>query len=654
MKGFFYVQHFVLWEIFWGCFASLLGFLFVLSKSNLPSSEAVTLIFVVYLVVVFLIISILLSNSGLLRLLGLKIESRGKYLINKYVANYNYIDKSISDKDLTAMHDFLIFSPITVVRRNIYFGTCLIFIIIVGTYLNGASGYNLFIMVVGCLLAVFIYCFLRSLLNESLSAPILRKCKEMMYWRGIKIDRKRNNLSTLKNRFLYFVFLFFVLMVVAISGVDSINITLLAFTALAFIIILIISRILFLSIYSMFTEIDQFAKELPSSEKATYLTGSSYKEAIELSKKLNKSAERLYLVRKRREEEKDRVKAIINNFDGPIIFIDQVGEVGLFNKAAEDILGIREDDYGKKISDKNNFSLANFKKVIHKKYKIEEADENQKKKEDEVVNLAYFKKEITYKVKTASVYDEENNYYGIVKVFYDLTTEKAIDRAKSKFISIAAHQLRTPLSSIKWIVKMALDGDIGEFNQEQVDLLDKANTSNQRIIRLINDLLNVSKIEEGKFGYKIKNQDMGEILEGILGEFNYKIKRKDIDFHFIKPDKKLFVYVDKEKINLALENVIDNAIKYTPEKGDVTVEAKKGKDSVIIKVKDSGYGIPKKEQEKLFTKFFRASNISGTNIGGSGLGLFITKNILVGHGGDIKLKSQKNKGTEVIMSVPSG
>lgn len=608
---------------------------------------------ITYIGVAVAISLFLLANSGLLRLVGLKVESEGKYLVNNYVEKIDHIDGSISDSDLRKMHDFLIATPIAAVKRNIFFGVSIAIAIMIGTYWSGASGYNLFIMLVGSILGILLYCFLRSLLNETLSAPILRKCKKMMYKRGMRVDNRREYLFSLKNRFLYFVSLFFVLMVVALSGVGNITIALLAFTALAFIMILIISRLLFSSIYSMLMEIDQFARELPTPTKAVYLTGSSYKEAIDLSQDLNRSAERLYAVRMKMKQEKDRVGAIINNFDGPIIFVNQNNEVALFNKAAGDILGMKDNDYGKKVSDKDNFALGNFKKVIHKKYEIEDRDKSREEAENEIISLKHLGKEITYKIKTATVYDENNDYHGVVKVFYDLTTEKAIDRAKSKFISIAAHQLRTPLSSIKWIIKMALDGDIGEFDEEQVDLLNKAYTSNQRIIRLIDDLLNVSRIEEGKFGYKIKREDMGDVLDGVMGEFSHKIDNKKIDFKFDKPNKKLPVYVDKEKISLALQNIIDNAIKYTPAKGRVEVTVEKDKEEVVIKVKDNGYGIPKKEQDELFTKFFRASNISKTNISGSGLGLFIARNILEGHGGGIDLKSQKNKGTEVTLSIPS-
>lgn len=653
MKDFFYIKHFIVWEIFWACFSALLGFLFILSKGDFNISEDKLFFIGAYIEAVALVVLIFLFNAGALRAFGVGVENRGKYLINKYMGSPHYVDSSISDKDLEELYLFLIKKPTTAVIRTIYYGTIVISILFIVLYFSGMGGDNLIIVLFGGFLTIALYCFLRTLLNEILTAPLLQKAKETMYTRSMKVDGEQKNLFSLKNRFLYFVSLFLILMVVALSGVDNINITLIAFIVLVFVMVLIISRILFLSIYSVLMEIDQFARELPAPAKTTYLTGSSYKEAIKLSKNLNKSAERLHEVRIRMEREKDRVKAIINNFQGPIIFVNADNKIALFNKAAQEVLGIKDGDYDKEISDDNNFALNNFKKVIHKRYKIEKKDKtHQEENEDEIVNFKYKGKEITYKVKTARVYDEDNNYYGIVKVFYDLTTEKAIDRAKSKFISIAAHQLRTPLSSIKWIIKMALDGDIGKFNEEQADLLNKAYTSNQRIIRLIDDLLNVSRIEEGKFGYNVRRENLGKILDNAIGELDHKVNNKDLKFKFHRPKEKFPVYVDKEKINLALQNIIDNAIKYTPEKGEITVKAEKRDGQVTVIVRDSGCGIPKKEQKKLFTKFFRASNISGTKIGGSGLGLFIAKNIVEGHGGSIDLKSEENKGTKVTIFLP--
>ena len=224
---------------------------------------------------------------------------------------------------------------------------------------------------------------------------------------------------------------------------------------------------------------------------------------------------------------------------------------------------------------------------------------------------------------------------------------------KSDFISIAAHQLRTPLSAIKWSTGMILNGDTGPINIEQENLLRKSYVSNEVMITLVNDLLNVSRIEEGRFGYNFINGSIQEILDRVLNNAKQSIEKGGIKIVVDNQEKHTLVCLDKEKMILALQNIFDNAIKYTPRYGTITVTVKKSNDGfLLVSIKDSGVGIPKKEQAKIFSKFFRASNVVLMETEGTGLGLFIVKNIIDKHGGIVTLSSEENKGTEVIIRFP--
>ena len=257
-----------------------------------------------------------------------------------------------------------------------------------------------------------------------------------------------------------------------------------------------------------------------------------------------------------------------------------------------------------------------------------------------------------YKVLTVEVCGPGNDRLGYMKIFYNLTREKSIERLKSEFISIAAHQLRTPLSAIKWVLRMVIDGDTGKITKEQKATLLKGYDCNERVIKLVNDMLSVSRIEEGKFGYTFKNQDLSKIIETVVDELGSLIKEQKINFSLEKPDKLPLVYMDQEKIEMVVENLIDNAIKYTPENGTVGITVKKKDGFINVKIKDNGIGIPKNEQAKLFSKFFRAQNVVRVETDGSGLGLFITRNIIEKHGGTISIKSEEGVGTEVNFSLP--
>lgn len=199
---------------------------------------------------------------------------------------------------------------------------------------------------------------------------------------------------------------------------------------------------------------------------------------------------------------------------------------------------------------------------------------------------------------------------------------------------------------------MVLDGDVGELTDDQKRFLFKGYQSNERIIQLVNDMLNVSRIEEGRFGYSFIKDDIGEALGIVLDNLESRLKDKDIKLIVNKPKKIPKVYMDKQKMNLVLQNLLENAVKYTPEHGKIEVSLEVGKEFMKVKVKDNGVGIPEKDQVKLFSKFFRAENVMRMQTEGSGLGLFIVKNIIKKHGGEITFDSEEGIGTEFVFTIP--
>ena len=240
-------------------------------------------------------------------------------------------------------------------------------------------------------------------------------------------------------------------------------------------------------------------------------------------------------------------------------------------------------------------------------------------------------------------------------VLHDISREKMVEAMKSEFVSIAAHQLRTPLAAIKWTMKMLLEGDLGELNEGQMELVNKVYISNERMVNLINDLLNVSRIEEGKYLYKPELVHIEDIVEPLLESYRIEMERRGIDFKIKKPKEKTpTVAVDNEKITLVIQNFLDNAMKYTPKGGSVEISIDYDKDinRVRVSVKDSGVGIPKNQQLRMFSKFFRAANVIRMETEGSGLGLFISKNIVEAHGGKIWFESEEGKGSTFYFNLP--
>jgi len=244
---------------------------------------------------------------------------------------------------------------------------------------------------------------------------------------------------------------------------------------------------------------------------------------------------------------------------------------------------------------------------------------------------------------------------GTLIILHDITRERMIERMKTEFVSISAHQLRTPLSAVKWTLKMILEGDLGKISKEQRTFLEKTYLSNERMINLINDLLNISRIEEGRFLYKIQKYDIVKLLERTIASLKEVALRKKLDFKFFKPEKRIpDAEVDIEKISLVFQNMIENAIHYTSPGGKVyvNIEYSPAEKKILFFVKDSGIGISKNQRARVFSKFFRGSNAIKLETEGTGLGLFIAKNIIEAHGGKIWFKSQENKGTTFYFSLP--
>ncbi len=231
---------------------------------------------------------------------------------------------------------------------------------------------------------------------------------------------------------------------------------------------------------------------------------------------------------------------------------------------------------------------------------------------------------------------------------------REVDEAKSHFVSIAAHQLRTPLSAIKWALHMLLAGDIGKILPEQQPLIAQAFASTERLITLVGDLLNVARIESGQILYRFEPFSPEALVNNLINESGQKAKEKIISLSFVCKTKPFpNAAGDSEKLTMALQSIIENAISYTEPGGNVTVSLEKKDDKYYqISVADNGIGIPKSQQHLIFQKFFRGDNVIRKQIAGTGIALYITSKIIEAHGGKIEIQSEENTGTTFMVTLP--
>lgn len=395
---------------------------------------------------------------------------------------------------------------------------------------------------------------------------------------------------------------------------------------------------------------DSFKKEPQDAVKELQkIVGLLIRRDLELTKTrslLQEALKKSDQARINLESEKNRVETIINSLNDGLIVIDAQLRVIFANPRVEIYCGMAYSEMkNRPIQDLLlHPALGDIIKLIDIELK-----DNYIRKE---IVLKY-PQERVLEVSTAPLMDRLGNILGLVIALYDISREKLMERIKTEFVSIAAHQLRTPLSAIKWIFDMLMEGDAGPLTEEQKSLLEQGFISNERMINLINDLLNIARLEEGKFVYNFSLVAPVEIIEKIIAGFLPLINRKKIILIFKKPKKMMpKIKVDIEKFQIVIQNLIDNAISYTPEGGRVTISLKPAKLYLEVAIQDTGVGIPLAQRERIFEKFFRADNAAKIQPEGSGIGLFIAKNIIEKHGGKIWFEAEEGKGTTFYFTIP--
>lgn len=364
-----------------------------------------------------------------------------------------------------------------------------------------------------------------------------------------------------------------------------------------------------------------------------------------------------------REVAQERVKAeiILDTIDEGVIATDDMGKILLFNRAAEEMLGWRLNEVAGKelvktlpMYDALGEPLPTYKQPLtamsSDPHKVFSDTLMCRRKDGSSFPAAV----------TGSSMVIAGNTQGMVLSFRDITEERAIDRAKSEFVTLASHQLRTPISAIAWFSEMLLGGDAGKLNEEQHEHINQIYFSSQRMATLVGEMLLVSSLELGNQPVKVKITSLPKLLKEVLAEQekNFADKKITVKEHYEPSVPELLV--DPEMTRIIMQNLLSNALKYTPNKGNVSVEISlspqqlrpDSKGSVGIIVSDSGYGIPKSARTKIFEKFFRADNIKSRDTDGTGLGLYVVKHLLDYVGGRISFMSEEGTGSTFVILIP--
>ncbi len=233
-----------------------------------------------------------------------------------------------------------------------------------------------------------------------------------------------------------------------------------------------------------------------------------------------------------------------------------------------------------------------------------------------------------------------------------LRQAEELARVKDEFVALAAHQLRTPPSIINWYSEMLLSGEVGALSDKQKEYIEEIYHATQRMVNLINDFLNISRIESGSLAINPEPTNLSEVADSVTEELTPMINQRgtQIEKHYDKDVP--IVNADRKFARIIFQNLISNAVKYTPHGGKVSIAIKKEEPNVLIEIGDNGYGIPLNQQEKVFTKLFRAENIRKKEAEGTGLGLYLVKSVVEQSGGTVRFESKENQGTTFYVTIP--
>jgi signal transduction histidine kinase/CheY-like chemotaxis protein len=333
----------------------------------------------------------------------------------------------------------------------------------------------------------------------------------------------------------------------------------------------------------------------------------------------------------------ERIQAILAATADGLIVLDAGGCVELINPAAATLLGHVVDDLlGQHID-------------VHALLGLDEPLENGVATEVEVTEPEHR----ILMVRMNRITARDDQPAGHVISVHDITAEREAAVMKNEFVSMVSHELRTPLTSIKGYVDLIAEGDAGEINEIQREFLGIVQENSNRLVSLINDILDISRIESGRVHLRVDPLDMTEIIQGVVDTFRTLAKNSDVELMWVAEDPLPRAAGDRDRIGQVLMNLVSNAIKYSPGGGSVTIRARQDGEEVIVSVLDTGIGISPEDQEKLFTKFYRVDSSLTRDIGGTGLGLSICKSVVELLGGDVGCESKAGQGSTFWFSLPT-
>lgn len=353
------------------------------------------------------------------------------------------------------------------------------------------------------------------------------------------------------------------------------------------------------------------------------------------------------------DEQRARAEALFYSIGDGAIATDEFGRITRVNTTARHIMGFRKSEligewFPKKFLavSEDDVPVALIDRPITRAFLTGHP----------VTEKTYYRRKNGQKIPvflTVSPILVNGKPRGAIEVFRDISFEQEVDRMKSEFISLASHQLRTPLSAIQTYSNMLAAGYMGEISRDQRTALETIIKATDRMNELISMLLNITRMESGSIPVDIRPLQVSKLTDEVLGELALPAAEKSIKLSIkVVGSGPRSINTDRFILKEIITNLVSNAIKYTPEGGTVKVTVRRRTKTVLIHVADTGWGIPKYAQDQIFSKFFRGQNVVKRETSGTGLGLYLVKGLVETLGGRIWFKSQEGEGTNFFVELP--
>lgn len=370
-------------------------------------------------------------------------------------------------------------------------------------------------------------------------------------------------------------------------------------------------------------------------------------ELGQLAETINDLALKVKDAQETTEAERQRLDSVLKHMSDGVIATDRRGRVMIINNRAVELLGINQEDaVGKSI-----MKVLNLDKTFTFRHLLEKDDElilhveNEEDKEDSTLQGEF------------SIIQRDTGFIsGVVCVLTDITEQEKIEQERRNFVSNVSHELRTPLTSVKSYTESLQEG---AWKNPEIapSFLKVIATETERMIRMVSDLLHLSRMDQGNMELEKEYISINDLLSHILDRFDMMVQSgalRDKNYQIVRDFTKrtLWVDVDQDKITQVIDNIMNNALKYSPEGGTITCRLMETHNSVVMSITDEGMGIPRKDLSHIFERFYRVDRARARSMGGTGLGLAISKEVLLLHGGRIWATSLENKGSTFFISLP--